>query len=964
MRTITAPDFATLLECLLAEIESRRVSDPFRTVEIVTPSELSREETRRAVARARGGWLGLEFRTLAGWIARVAAGETAGQRRLEDPGPERLVSGILSRRPAGTGPLARARELPGIARAVTRSLQDLRRASISPERLASSPGVGALRRELAGIWREMESALEEHGLWDRPREEKAAGEVESPDRDVPLLLFGFHDLTGLQRAAVAAASLWRPVSLLVPGPGAPGELAATPLLEWASERGGRLEVADRDPAGPAGATLAETLFGGATILERSEVPIEIGTCPTEGAEVREIARRIRDEVLRSGRSWEDFLIVVPSGGPSPALFRRIFAKASIPMRDGAGVPLSRTESGRRARLLARAIVAPRPGPERESLEFVTGATSEEIDSRLRRARDGRDWKGAVLAFEDAYVRCFGEVPEEISELLELVGLLPGRGSDVAAAVLETLASTRHRPARSPEDPEFAVLLVRAEGARGLARPIVFHCGLVEGAVRRPPREDPLLPDGWRERWNDSHAHLGLSLRLGRETREERLLLFRFALEAASERVTLMWSVRGRSGGEPRNPSSLLQGLAARKNVDLTPDAPVGARRRPLDRLDQDAALFRGPETAGPAELEALHRAGRGASVSRSLEATRLRWAPRSLTSHDGVLSDPRAVEAVERRVRGRVWSPTSLERLLACPFSFLQRHLLELDPARDEDDDLDPAERGRAFHRLFESTFRSLADEELLPLDPERLPRALRLLDGAARRLTRTLSIETPDRQRVRAATIAALRHDVAIALARDAYETRSDRGVPRWFELSFGREGAAVTIELEGGRKLRLGGRADRVDRFADDTLAVVDWKTGAVHANAGELVSREGEHLSVHLQAPLYVEAIGAALGRPVRRIVLDHATFERRYRRIVFTREDLERHRSRMLRVLDHAVRGAEHGWFPCTPGPTCCARRPRTSCGAAVSARFRSKRDAEDLARHLDLLRDLEAREENG
>ncbi len=123
MRTLAAPDFDTLHRWLPAEIERHQSNDPLRTVTVVTPGDLAREETRRQLARRSGGILAVTVVAFGDWIRSLVADEIGrqGGSELGDAGLGRLVSRAYWTRPnvaraaparSGTPPARRGSTAP------------------------------------------------------------------------------------------------------------------------------------------------------------------------------------------------------------------------------------------------------------------------------------------------------------------------------------------------------------------------------------------------------------------------------------------------------------------------------------------------------------------------------------------------------------------------------------------------------------------------------------------------------------------------------------------------------------------------------------------------------------------------------------------------------------------------------------------------------------------------------------
>lgn len=971
MRVLTAPDFSSLRDLTAEFLATNRPEGRPFDLDLVAPSELAVRELRQDLASRPPGWLGLRLHSWPRWVAALTPLDPAEERALSDAAFERLVARVvedLGRRTAGrAGPLARARETPGISRALAGPLRELEQGGFEPEDLAGwRDAPETLKRELYWTFSAVARARAEGHLVDRcERERRAAHSIVATE--APLLLFGFHDFTPRQRLIVRAAAAARPVVLLVPGVAPlaerePGEAAVAPLLDFARELGAGMESFSRTAA--AAATLSDGLF---ELPRLAGAPDAMTTerFATEATEVRAVARRIRAAV-RSGSAFSDFVLTTAPEGPAPALVRRVFANAGIPLEDRAGVPLEQTESGRRALRLVRATIPGAAPRDREAFDFTASPPDADAFGLAREHfRAQRGPEALVASFAALFAAAYGEpLAEEVARVLAQCELTLPPNATPAAFGLDLaalLAATTHR---SPGDGA-AVLLVARDAARFVRRPHAVHLGMVAGALTRARPEDPLLPDRLRHELNDVHGHTGRELSIMETRREERTLLARLTLESASERVWFTWSACARVGSEARNPSSLLDDVATApeppiaspaEDTRVAPAARVHAARvpaatlDPVDPLDLHLALFAEAEVIGEPEAR-LTLAHAPADLLNAWRAAELRRAP-ALGPHDGVLRDERARRLITDRLHKRVWSPSSLSRMATCPFSFLL-YLLKLDEKPADPLDFTPLERGKIFHALLDDLTRELQRTERLPLTPTYLPEALTELDRLVALVDETeVAARPPTERSGRLATLQALRNDVALLLAREAWRPAGERAVPIASEIAFAPDDpeGAPTFPLPNGDAMPFRGRVDRLDETERQELVVVDFKTGRPRAKSHALRATHDGKVEVYLQAPLYLEAMAQRRGRPPSRAVLAHATLDAGYREVVFTAADLAAVRDELGELLAHLDATAKDGWFPCTPGRRCCQRDHELACGPAVVERTLAK-DDERLRRHL-------------
>ena len=251
------------------------------------------------------------------------------------------------------------------------------------------------------------------------------------------------------------------------------------------------------------------------------------------------------------------------------------------------------------------------------------------------------------------------------------------------------------------------------------------------------------------------------------------------------------------------------------------------------------------------------------------ESLSRRRARRSLGAVDGIRSDapPRVSvpvsgqlrdERLLAELRGRVWSPSSLEKWIGCPVGWFVERMLRPDAF---DPDPEPLARGGLAHAALKDTLEGLGLETgTARLTLANLGRARELLGGALadNEADHPLSV-APER---RTAVRRRLQADLERYLEHAA-QTQSPLE-PSALELGFGfAEGAGApgregvvggasdlpALDLGGGVRLR--GRIDRVDVSASGEAVVYDYKGS--RAPAGARWIRDG-----NLQVALYMRAV----------------------------------------------------------------------------------------------------------
>jgi ATP-dependent helicase/nuclease subunit B len=514
------------------------------------------------------------------------------------------------------------------------------------------------------------------------------------------------------------------------------------------------------------------------------------------------------------------------------------------------------------------------GDEREALVKRAGeaeALSRWIEARLAAipAPDGRDAAidlqplvvGACQFVDRFAARASALDALAASRLVDAIGELRALG-EFRCPLAEALRFLRERVESltvgidRPRPGHLYVSALASAGYSGRSR--VFVVGLEEGRVFPSPFEDPVLLDSERARINPALARASDRTDEAVYTALSRLAALTSCrgpnVVAGPEgpalhvnqrpalHVTLSYSCRDLreyrqtyaswvmlqacrviSGKPSAKYSDLHDHLGAPKScVPDSPDAALGASRWWLH----------GVTRAGLSARQAVHAAYSGLAAGAIARAARLSAA---FTEFDGHV--PAAGALLDPFTGTVVVSPTQLEEAASCPFRHFLRRGLGVDAIesgdRERDVWIDPLLRGSLLHDLYaELLRRSRAASRRVTLKDDRdwlLQRGREMLDDLAREMP-PASAEIRDRE------TELLLEDLDLFVNGEAALDASR--TPIGFEVSFGRADAVddeplayadpVTIDLGGGRKLRIAGRIDRIDRVGPSTYEIVDYKTG----------------------------------------------------------------------------------------------------------------------------------------
>jgi len=481
-----------------------------------------------------------------------------------------------------------------------------------------------------------------------------------------------------------------------------------------------------------------------------------------------------------------------------------------------------------------------------------------------------DWLDALSELAGLTLREPGAVEEILDELRPLAGIGPVTLDEVIPRIQDELITRREE---SKGTRYGKVWVGSIEEAAGMSFDEVFVPGLNEGVFPQAVREDPLLLDSQR-------APLGI------EGSEDDARLLRTAAWSAKRRLTVSWSRLDLASGRERVPSFYAFEVAeSARGGDLdvkafeqqarehsrarlgrpAPDDPADA----IDDAEYDLAWV---DRLGnkPAPGAALYLETAGPAAYRSLIARKARW-EKNWSRYDGLLAENEVLLELDRwQPDKHAYSPTELEQFARCPYRFLLWSVYGLRPARTAEgiQRMEPGLRGDLYHDVQQRLLTALQAEGKLPVGAGHLDAALAHLDT----VLQEVSAEAQERYvpaipLVWQADLERLRGDLR-AWLRHVAEHESD-WTPEKFEWKFEK------LMLESG--ILLTGRVDLIERHKSGRLRITDHKTG----KAPEKKLRpEYTGGGSWLQPLLYAAAVTADTGEPVREARLFYSTIRENF------------------------------------------------------------------------------------
>lgn len=478
---------------------------------------------------------------------------------------------------------------------------------------------------------------------------------------------------------------------------------------------------------------------------------------------------------------------------------------------------------------------------RETVTWLTGLADKYLGGDRRRSFWPSDEVDAAHRVEEALDRLAG---------LDTLGASPP-GIELFRRTLESeLSVALCRVGR----PGAGVFVGHVSATAGMVFDRVAILGLSEG--RFPPRrlEDSLLSDVEREA---AAGHL--QLRAHRVVDDRRDLL----AAVASADAALLSHPRGDLRRSTDQPASrwLLADAARLAGVDyIESDELTNYSKEPwLTHIASFAGGLAGTGVYSNDQQLRLAAVARStvdhpllADDPPSQSALHVVCARRSssFTRFDGNLADIATEIGPPEHI-----STSRLEAWAKCPRSYLLGHLLGVERVEEPERrfEIDPLTRGSMVHSILEEFIRTALDARH-PFDTWTEADHARLQEIAARHFDRAEMEGNTGRAILWRAERVRLAAELDRLLTADA-QRLAEGYRPVAAEMDF----SDVAIELPSGHTIRMRGSIDRIDRSADGSLAVIDYKTGSASSYAG-LSESDPHHHGRQLQLFVYSEAARA--------------------------------------------------------------------------------------------------------
>src|SRR5215218_585001 len=398
---ITGPANAAKAGAVFDRLRAALPRDPL----LVVPTAADVEHYQRELA-ASGIVFGADVLTFARLVGEIAARAGLDARPLGPVARDRVVHAAIADVPLRV--LARSAGTGGFAVAAGALFAELQRSLVAPARFTSAlrawaagGGRAAYADELAALYAAYRRRLERLGRPDREGYAWAALDALRADPAAwggrPVFLYGFDDLTPIERDAVETLSRHAGADVCVALPYEPGRVAFAGRAATVEELRPLAAEVDHLPersehyapsARPALHHLERSLFEPAPDRRPPNGAVRLLEAGGERAEAELVGAAVL-ELMRQGIEAPDIAVLLRGDAATTALFAQVLAGYGIPVSHDRRVPLARTRLG--AGVLAGARAALPGGTAADLLSWLRTpgrladpAPADSLEVRVRR----------------------------------------------------------------------------------------------------------------------------------------------------------------------------------------------------------------------------------------------------------------------------------------------------------------------------------------------------------------------------------------------------------------------------------------------------------------------------------------------------------------------------------------------------------------------------------------------------
>ena len=391
-KLVTGLFYPQLQRAFVDTVEIYRSTAALRPLLVLVRGELLADHLRRLLNRELPGTVGISFLTLKEIAGKISVGNSPQAiYHLNSSSQEALILKISKQRVPPEDHFGRMLSMPGFARSLTETIDELKNAAVSPRQLQdlADEWINPKLRTLADIYTAYTRYLKSKALYDNADILQQAATVYHNRRwpgDCPLLLYGFWKLSLLERRLLEKLIEHRVSYAFIPFAAQPVFKPVISLLRWFEQHGFERcdlgvqadlpsqlhklrqpvtdvgEATEKKHAGPtaeqkkkliASEDNAQCAMPYGPVKPEQESEVVIFSVSDECQESQVLAREIMT-IAASGRKFEEIAVILGAGSYSGYLTDTL-AGRGIPFHL-AEAPLHFTREGQLALAILRVFV--------------------------------------------------------------------------------------------------------------------------------------------------------------------------------------------------------------------------------------------------------------------------------------------------------------------------------------------------------------------------------------------------------------------------------------------------------------------------------------------------------------------------------------------------------------------------------------------------------------------------------
>ncbi len=362
---VFAGSYRALEQTFIKEIKHLKSIDSVQPIVVFVPSHLAALHLSRLLPERGIDHLNIRFFTIEDVSLEISRNSRDGNRMLRLPAfaDEAIVKSVVEdlSKKVPRFYFAPVSHFPGLVHSILDTVDDLKDASLTPEKLKqlSKNFAGTVRRkirDLARIWGSYEIIKSQSGWYDMHdallTATKRIASWKPLTSSPRLLIYGFYDFNALQQSLIEAAAQSKAATIFFPFEEGVSYAYALPTKKWLGELGfGEISLTPTYDGTDALTHLNTNLFNAHKAYGGSEHNVVIISAPGEQAEAQEAVRALLQICLERDIDLSRTGILLRKPQPYSELFGQILGKVGIQAYIPGAATLAGAPAGKCAQML-------------------------------------------------------------------------------------------------------------------------------------------------------------------------------------------------------------------------------------------------------------------------------------------------------------------------------------------------------------------------------------------------------------------------------------------------------------------------------------------------------------------------------------------------------------------------------------------------------------------------------------